>query len=532
MMNGLRSLAVVVGALSVAGCISTGGVSRPAPVTAVQAVAVVVHDFMSPGMAVAGASVTCNGTDRGLTNADGFLETTAQTGEHFECTFAKDGYRDTVAAFRPRPPADGCADCQFLRASLTALAPPPSAQPITTNATVGRLRVANGTVLVDDSGAVLPTYAHAGDLFSLFTRDRARATSELDAIAGAGYRGVRVWTVLGGAYWAGRDINPDTTPDYWEHMRAFRDAVVSRGLRLVLSQGDIGRLRDRQAFMRRVASLDAEVSFVDWIDCGNEAWQTGEPDPRRLAECVNFYAAAGGRALKTLTDAPLYFPGGPPAHEQMNAYSIPPADAIDTHSFRGGRSWDKRRHIWGYTYCGHGCPDLKVGIGSEGPGPGRRVSAIENQHELDDEAMGLLAVASHLGRQAYVWFSGEGVIIDRGLATEPGFTSVPRIVSLLPRDLYTYQHQTHSEPKEAGHRRVVTAQAEHDVRVDGRIHDDGRFAFTIDGPSGAYDLEVMRAFEGELIHPGTGERTPVAHRVGERLRVEFTRGRVFVGRVR
>jgi hypothetical protein len=36
-------------------------------------------------------------------------------------------------------------------------------------------------------------YAHAGDL-SLFVRDEARALAELDAVARAGYHGVRVWS--------------------------------------------------------------------------------------------------------------------------------------------------------------------------------------------------------------------------------------------------------------------------------------------------------------------------------------------------
>jgi hypothetical protein len=414
-----------------------------------------------------------------------------------------------------------------------------STQPTPTTAQrpmVGLLRIQDGISYADDSGLVLPTYAHAGDLFSVFVRDDGRALGQLDRIAAANYHGARVWLNLGcgpntaagcthGAYWRGREVGPDVTPDYWTKLRAFRDAFRARGLRLVASQGDIGQLRDRRDFMQRLRALDNEAHVIDWLDCGNEAWQTGEPDPRRLSECVSYFG--GGSALRTLTDAPIY--ASPiPAHEHLDMFSIPPADAFDIHSFRGGHSWDKRRHIWGYTYCGEGCPTLKTGIGSEGPGNGPRVSAIDNKAELDDEAMALLAVASHLGRQAYVWFSGEGVILDRGLETEAGFASVPRAVALLPRDVYTYQTSHHSGDRFAA---VRVLQPTGEVRIDGRQADDGRFAYTIDGPPGRYPLRVTKSFTGRLCHPGTGACEDISRTAGESLAVEFTRGRVFSGQI-
>jgi hypothetical protein len=411
-------------------------------------------------------------------------------------------------------------------------APPTGSGPI-----VGRLRIDSGTTFVDDTGPVLPTYAHAGDLFSIYVRNQERALAELDKITRAGYHGVRVWGVLGcgsrspqgcppGEYWKGREVGPDLTPGYWDLLKQFSTEVTNRKLRLVFSQGDIGQLRDRRDYMTRVAQLDNENPFIDWIDCGNEAWQTGEPDPQRLATCVGYYASAGGQALKTLTDAPIYLSDLSPA-EEFNRYSIAPADAFDIHSYRGGHSWDKRRHIWGYTYCGEGCPTKKVGIGSEPPGSGKKVSAIDNIHELDDEAVALLALASHIGRQAFVWFSGEGVIIDEGLQVEAGFLSVPRAVALLPRDVYTYQ-TTHHSGESFANIRVLAPLGE--VRIDGRMASDGRFVYTIDGPPGSYSLEVKRKFEGKLCHPGTGECEDISRERGQRLEIGFLRGRLFMGR--
>lgn len=514
-----RITAIALTLLALVGCITTGGCGTPTPppTSPVQAVAVIVHDFVSPERAVEGVAVICNGTARGTTNADGYLETTAATGEHFECTLTKDGYRETVAAFRPRPPTAGCDDCQLLRASLTALPPPAPPHPVSVNATVGRLEVADG--FVDATGPVLPLYAHAGNLFSLFTRDRGRALQQLDVVAAAGYRGVRVWSSLGGAYWAGDHVGPDVTPDYWAHVEAFARALTERGLRAVWSQGDVGQIRDRRAYMTRLAAVDAAVPFIDFIDCGNEAWQTGEPDPARLAQCVGYYQAAGGLGIRSLTSPPGE------TKDVLDAFSVPPAQVWDVHSWRDGHWYDKRRHIFSIPYEQR--PRLRYGINSEPPGGGVLVSASANKHELDDEAVAMFAAAAAIGRQAFVWFSGEGVKIRTGLETEPGFWSSPKVTALLPRDVMRWPTLFHSGTTFAG-TRILAADGE--VRID-CAQNGPQFACTIDGPSGDYALAVERSFAGRLCHPGTGACTDVSATRGQRLPVSFTRGRVFVGRL-
>lgn len=535
---------VLLALLALTGC----GLPRPPkppqpPQPETQAIAVQVFEFTNPGVTVPGASIQCwsqnpPATDRGTTNGDGYLQTEGLIGEHFECTAAKEGYEATTAAFRPQPQGPGCEECGTLRMTLTANAPPPPPPPAETpNPLIGPLRIVDGTRFADSSGPVLPTYAHAGDLFSVYVRDPGRATEQLDRLAGAGYHGVRSWMTLGcgpntaqgcrpGDYWRGREVGPDVTPDYWGKVRAWLGELQTRRLRLVASQGDIGQIRDRAAYMRALRALHDEQPVIDWIDCGNEAWQTGEPDPNRLAECVGYYG--GGASLRTLTDAPIYNGNGT-AVEVFNRYSIPPADAFDVHSFRGGHVWDKRRHIWGYTYCGEGCPEKKVGIGSEPPGNGARVSVTDNKQELDDEGVALLALASQLGRQAFVWFSGEGVILDAGLQGEAGFWSVPRAVALLPREVMSYRVSHHSGGTWSA-QRILEPVGQ--VRIDGRASDGGAFAYTIDGPPGRYALPVTRAFEGKLCHPGTGACEDVALSAGQTLNVEFVRGRLLFGRRR
>jgi hypothetical protein len=416
----------------------------------------------------------------------------------------------------------------------------PDAQPapgVAAHALEGRLRIDDGAFR-DDRGFVLPVYAHAGDLFSLFVRDEARALAELDAVARAGYHGVRVWSALGcgvtsacpdvtatGArpFWSGREIGPDLTPDYFAHVRRFFEALRARRLRAVWSQGDVHVIGDRRAFMSRTAELDNELGVIDWIDCGNEAWQGAGLSPEDLAACVGHYATAGGSALKTLTSSPTE------EVKDLDAYSIAPADAFDVHSFRGGHSWDKRRHLASLTRNDRPVPRRPVGINSEPPGSGALVSATEFPEELDEEAVALLAAASLIARQAFVWFSGEGVKIDRGLATAAGFAAVPDVVPLLPPDVMRFERRHHS----GEHWKAIRVlEAQNDVRIDGAQAADGRFAYTIDGPPGTYVLQVARGFEASLCHPATAACEPVARRAGETLTVSFTRGRILVGRTR
>lgn len=515
-------IGLVLGLLGLAligsGCVSGGGVRPPIDPPPAPVVTFAVYAYNpETGAPVADARVDVQWTateDDGRTNADGYWSVLAPAYTAFIVQLHADGY--DIAEQR----IDALSD-NF----QAAIALQPST-PSTPHALVGRLRI-DGGCYRDDTGCVLPLYAHAGNLFSLYTRDPERARAELDAIARSGYHGLRTWSTLGGDWWAGKHVGDYTTPDYPGQVRAFFADVAARKLRLVWSQGDIGWMRDRRATMALFAQIDTEVGgVIDFIDCGNEAYTTGGGGPERMAECVGYYQQAGGRALKTLTDAPIYWNPGR-EKETFDDYSRPPADAWDVHSYRGGHSYDKRRHAWGYGY--ENPPRLPLGISSEPPGSGALVSVTENKHELDDEALGLLAAGSFLGRQAFVWFSGEGVILDRGLHVENGFASVPRAVALLPRDLMTYRIAHHSGSSWRGTR--VLAAPNDEVRVDGRMSDSGDFAYTIDGPAGTWRFAVERDFVGRVCDPGPATCEDVSRRAGESITLSFTRGRLFMGRI-
>jgi len=427
--------------------------------------------------------------------------------------------------------------------TIWGIEPPPLPVPVHPFPLRGRLRL-QGTVFVHDDGAVNPCFAHAGDLFALYVRDKQRATDEMSKMTVVGYHGARVWTLLGGEYWEKEDrhVGPDITPDYWPLWDEFLQEMHARKLRLVVSQGDIGQLdndsgsalRDgvrrlrnssgRTAFAQRMAraalDCDGTGSIYAFFDGGNEAWQTGEPDPERLAEFVQAYKDAGGTALLTLTS--------PPGEEkaELDAYSIAPADCFDVHSYRGGHWYDKRRHIFSIPY--EGKPNKKNGIGSEPPGNGDLVSVTDNKDELNHEAVACLAAMSFIGRMAFVWFSGEGVRIQQGLETQEGFEACPRISQLLPRDVMSFATMHHSG--NSWERERVLVPPDDVVRIDGATHTDGRFAYVLDGPAGTHSLRVQRDFTGSLINPATGEAVAVEGRAGQTLSLSWERGRVLVGR--
>ncbi len=501
-----------------AGCGSGGGGGRPPdpPTRPTQAFAIVVKDFVRPEVPVAGVSVQCEPEVlRGTTNEDGYVAFTATSNIVYNCTFEKEGYETGAAAHYLTP------DSPELYVPLTAVAPPRPEPTPTPSPLVGRLRI-EGSCYRDDTGCVNPLYAHSGDMFSRFTRDPDYVRGQLDKVAGAGYHGVRFWTILGGNYWRGREVGPNVTPDYWGQLNAFLDELALRKLRAVFSLGDIGQLGgSRQSYMGGVVSADGDSRVIDFIDCGNEAFITGESDPQKLSECVSYYRNAGGTALLTLTSSPTEL------KEDIDKYSIPPADAFDVHGYRGGNFWDKFRHIFSISY--EAKPAKRLGIQSEPFGNGGLVSVTSNKDQLNEEAMAAGAVMSYISRQAWVWFSGEGVILQRGLETQFGFASSPKAVALLPKDITTFPLIHHSGTSWAGVRLLVPPRD--DVRIDG-VQNGNRAVQLIYGPNGTYNFQVTKDFVGKLCNPGTGECEDVDWQGGLRVNIGFDRARLLIGEIR
>lgn len=355
---------------------------------------------------------------------------------------------------------------------------------------------------------MLPVLCHVGDLLSRWCRgqhDDVRAL--MAAIAGAGYHGVRTWTVLAGDYWRGREVGPQVTTHYWALLFDFAAELASHGLGWLVSQGDAMRVQTttpaREAFARRlVETLPREL--VLGVDTGNETWQNGEPDPARLAAFARVIAAAWPDVPLSLTSPP-----GEESHE-LDAMSIAPANVFDVHGHRGGRWWDKVRHIFSIPYEGR--PQRRLGIQSEPFGPGALVSASQHTHELTTPVMQAAAVMSLMARQAWVYFSGPGVMSDAGedLRDMPGFAETPAAVALLPRDVMGGRLLHGGETW----RDLRIFPADGETRCDHVRLEDGRWVCLIYGPS----------------WPAVASRTPQRHVTVERDEAFGTSARLVIGR--
>lgn len=394
----------------------------------------------------------------------------------------------------------------------------------------GQLRL-EGTGYVDQVGPVLPVFCHAGDLFSLYTRDRDRAKAEMLKVRNAGYHGMRVWTVLTGKYWEAPDrhVRPTTTPNYWAQWVEFVGDVTALGLKLVVSQGDLWQMADvdKLQFARDLVSAETKYpGAYAFLDAGNELWQNGMSDERELKKFITAYKNAGGRAICSLTS---------PQDEEPEGLLRYSADIWDKHGFRAGRLWDKRRHAFSVGYEGMA---NKAGIESEPPGPGALVSVMEYKEEMTDGGCALVAAANVLAQAAFVYFNGDGVRIQRGLDTEPGFFSVPKVVAELPQTaMRRGEWRLHHSGETFRHVRLFDTGISHEVRVDGvQQWAGGGFAYTIDGPPGTYAFRVARPFTAQTINPRTGERSvPFTCQTGETLTVQWTQaegGALLVGQLR
>lgn len=381
----------------------------------------------------------------------------------------------------------------------------------------------------DHRGPVLPLFAHAGDLFAVFVRDAERAKKEIRQVADAGFQGLRVWTVLRGPYWEGpdRDVHPGKYPDYWDRWTEFVRYLNDEGLKLVVSQGDLNAwtsdLSVRKAFAVKLAEVERTVGngVYAFFDAGNESWQNGESDPKRLAEFVSAYADAGGQAILLLTSPRTE------EKDELDAYSIDPAQCYDVHGSRDGHFWDKIRHVFSIAY--EGKPIRPYGIQSEPTGSGALVSVTTHKDELDHGAVAAMAVMGALARQAWVWFSGEGVRIQQSLSVEQGFAAVPWAYSILPADLMSFSLLHHSGDTWRRERIVQPPSA--DVRVDGVQHTDGRCVYLFYGPPGNYTFPITKSCGGTFYDLKTKTETPVSMQQGQSLTLKLDRPAVFVGRL-
>jgi hypothetical protein len=362
----------------------------------------------------------------------------------------------------------------------------------------GQLQLEAGGGFHVGGRAVLPTLCHYGDALSKWMRDRGHVLRNLDLIAGAGYHGIRYWTALDGDWWNGRHVGENFQQDYWDQHRAFLLELKARGLVAQISQGSLTRdaVPDRDGFANRMADLltDVGTDVCALFEGVNEARDTGEPDAGRLAAFVRVFKSRLPHVLCALS---AYT--GTEDVVILNEFSRDPADLFVVHPYRGGHNHDKTRHLMSLRYEGR--PAKRLGWNGEGPGPGNRVSAIDNRDAMTADTMCGLAAMSFMMRMAYVYFCGVGVISDDGGSQTfdqmPGFFEVPKVRALVPADVCRYSGPIFHGGDTWRNDRTFAARG--DVRADHVVHHDGRRVIGIYGP-GDLNVPQERGFSADVDH--------------------------------
>jgi hypothetical protein len=384
--------------------------------------------------------------------------------------------------------------------------PPDPVEPSGGCRVFGQLRLEPGGGFVDDVGPVLPRYWHYGDAFSRWARgQQAEVSADLDLIKLAGWCGIRTWTTLGeihgghgGGFWAGRAVGPQWTPQYWDHLRTFLIALKVRGLTVHLALGDIRpeAVPDRAQYARDLSTVVQEIgpNVVALFETANESRDTGGGhDVEASSEALARFATVFKQQHPGVLIGLSAFTGTEDV-SILNAFSRPPADLFLVHGFRDNRWWDRIRHIFSLRY--EGKPAKRIGWQGEPFGPGVLVSASQNKHENDDAVMTGAAAMALMTRQAWVGFSGPGVISDcqNGEVINPGprqyvcngermqdmagFWSTPKVAAMLPADVMRYDEFIHGGDTWR-HKRVFVASGEN--RADHALYRDGRFVCIIYG---------------------------------------------------
>jgi hypothetical protein len=400
----------------------------------------------------------------------------------------------------------------------------------------GQLRIEGGSFAHDD-GPICPVLCHAGDLIGQgLVLGLDRILPALDDIAAAGYHGVRAWWCVWppgpNSFW---DSKPaprwDLTAANFDQHAAILKAGVDRGLAWHLAAGGLDAWNDQQCIERydRLADLISVVgpTAIALCEACNESRDTsGGRTPEDLERYIQRVRDKHPQLLYSLTS----YTG----HEDREVLAEWTADWMEhylVHGYRGGMNWDKIRHAFSLGYDGEGPPVRRNGWQGEPTGPGPYVSVTENQGDLDDEALALLAAMAACARQAWNYMSSPGVIYGDPdtFPQMAGFAAVPRLLALLPADVMTYGQLAHGGDTWKA-LRPLAAQGE--VRTDFTLASDGRFVSIVYGPPGTYDIEVTHGFEGTIIEPATGVSSPVSALGGSRIRMSWaSAGRVVVGKM-
>lgn len=418
------------------------------------------------------------------------------------------------------------------RPPIWPVTPPPGP----TTALPGPFQIRGNTFTTATAQPVIPRLCHFGEALSLWCHDEAECLKGLDEVQGAAYHGLRTWINLnvqdrgGDDYWAGRAVGPEVTTNYPRRLDLFLEACAERGLLVHTAAGDLKHYSNQQedTLFGILADAIATVGpeHIALVEGANEIRDVGDDDDQHPDEIARLVQIVRQKHPQLLYALSAYT--GTEDREVLRRWTPSWMAFYLYHGFRGGHAWDKMRHAWDMGYTDR---VRRLGWSGEGPGPGRWVSSIEYQDELNNEAMAMLAVLTAMGRQAYCYMSGPGVKYTEPFSAMPGFAAVPRILARLPQDLMGYQAIFHGG-KAWSHTRILAVPdnaGDNRLRCDHNVAETGDFVVGIYGESRMWQVPVARSFTGVVVNPVTLSEVPVARKAGSTLEVGFDRGRVLIG---
>lgn len=358
-----------------------------------------------------------------------------------------------------------------LHEALHAGAPPPPpptpapGQP-TNRPLIGPLRIQD-TMFRDDSGWRRVLFCSWFPALRILRDDPAEFERQMNAIAAAGYQGLRVFLAVGGwtPYWDGREVVPirfqkahfdgnhlrpvfdgpwlEAWPDYDDLLRRLARACRSRKLRLHVTTGDM-QIIDRDgtqeiALHHRWAQILAEEGGSDLValyEVTNEFVinRFGGDSTQSIAQMGQVI-----QAVKSYLPNVLTAMGAIPQDEEvaeLEKMSMH-GEVCVSHTTRSPFDKCLKRTFglvyWEGNYRGFSKP-FKQG---EPAGPG------EDSYQRLDEPAALVALyAMHaLTGQDSNWFQGAAVRSHRPLESDWGFREMPALLAtLLPEDIAQWEH--------------------------------------------------------------------------------------------
>lgn len=358
--------------------------------------------------------------------------------------------------------------------------------PIVTSDMEGKLRCDVDKGWMDANGPYTPIFCHFGEAFSLWVRDPEKIKGALQTIKDAGYDGIRFWITLNVGtnpipFWHGREVSPIKTPGYYEKLKEFiLYCWETHKLRVHIANGDLSGFTNTQEndLFDNLTNILSQIpsEAIALVEALNECRDTGDDDdktPEELERLINRIRTKQPEHLYALSSFT-----GTEERDILKAFTKSWMNFFYVHGYRDGEYYDKIRHIFSLTYEN---PVRKFAWQGEPCGPGRWVSATENKEDLNDYTLAMMACMSLMTGQLWCYMSSPGVIYDQPFTDMPGFLSVPKIKTILPRDIATFTNRFHGGLS-SGNKRIFAVPGNDETRADHVLHADGRFCVLMYGP--------------------------------------------------